>query len=113
MAEKTKISEWIKWPAYLLGAITALAILLGSFGFGFSTPGEKWTEHDVQHVTEIEVQTQQFDKIDVALENIDDMQMEQQTLIESIVTGECIENPRENLERQRLIAKCRELGIER
>lgn len=91
------------------GIVTALVML----GFGFSSPADKWEDHDVQHVVEIEAQTQQFEKIDIALDNIDDMQMEQQTLVESIVRGECIENPIENLQRQGLIAKCEELGIER
>lgn len=113
MPNRSKITEWIKFPAYILGALTAIAVLLGALGFGWSTPGNKWDEHEVKHVAEMEVHDEQFQKIDAALENIDDVQMEQQTLFEALVISDCIENPRENLERQGLITKCRELGIAR
>lgn len=113
MADKTKLSEWIRWPAAILGAITAIAILLGALGFDFSTPGTKWSEHDVQHVAEELIHSDNWDDMDSALTEINDRHMEQQTLVEAIVRGECIENPIENLQRQGLIAKCEELGIER
>lgn len=113
MASNSKLSDWVKWPAWVLGAITATAILLGAFGFGFSTPGEKWDEHDVQHIAEELIHSDNWASMDNALSEINDRHMEQQTLVEAIVRGECIENPRENLERQGLITKCRELGIER
>ena len=51
--------------------------------------------------------------MDDEITQINDRHMEQQVLVEAIVRGECIENPIENLERQGLITKCRELGIER
>lgn len=34
-------------------------------------------------------------------------------LMESLVRGECIENPKADLARQGLLAKCRQLGIQR
>lgn len=113
MLNRSKITEWIKIPAYVVAALAALAILLGALGFDFSSPGSRWQTHDVKHVVEAEVLTKQFAKIDTALSNIDDMQTEQQTLFEALVISDCIENPLENLERQGLITKCRELGIER
>ena len=113
MADKIKITEWIKVPAYVLGAITAIAVLMGALGFGWSTPGNKWSAHDVQHVAEELIHSDNWASMDVALTQINDRHMEQQVLVEAIVRGECIENPRENLERQGLITKCRELGIER
>ena len=108
-----KIPEWIKWPAYIIGALVAIGVLLGALGFNWSTPGSRWDTHDVEHVVEAEIHTEQFARIDTALSNIDDVQMEQQTLFEALVISDCIENPVENLERQGLISKCRELGIER
>lgn len=113
MADKAKIIEWIKVPAWVLGAVTAIAVLLGALGFGWSTPGSKWNEHDVQHVAEELIHSDNWAEMDGALTQINDRHMEQQVLVEAIVRGECIENPRENLERQGLITKCRELGIER
>ena len=113
MANTIKFPEWVRWPAYILAAITAIGVLMGAFGFGFSTPGNKWTEHDVQHVAEELIHSDNWASMDVALTQINDRHMEQQVLVEAIVRGECIENPRENLERQGLITKCRELGIER
>lgn len=108
-----KVSEWIKVPAYVLGALTVFGILLGALGFGWSTPGNKWTEHDVQHVAEELIHSDNWASMDTALTLINDRHMEQQTLVEAIVRGDCITNPLENLERQGLIIKCRELGIER
>lgn len=113
MAVKTKNYEWMKLPAYLVGFVTAVAILLGAFGFRFSTPGDKWNEHDVQHVAEEAIHIEQFEKMDITLKDIDARHLEQQTLVEAIVRGECIENPVENLQRQGLIQKCSDLGIER
>ncbi len=113
MANKTKLSEWITWPARVLAAFIAIGVMLAAFGFRVDTPGDQWEDHDVQHVEEMEVHQEEFTKIDVALEKFDDMQMTQQVLVEAIVRGECIENPIENLQRQGLIAKCEELGIER
>ena len=102
MADKTKLSEWVKWPAAILGAITAVAILLGAFGFGFSTPGDAWDEHNVEHVI-----------LSDTIREIDAHLHVQQELIEALVRGECIENPLEDLQRQGLSQKCSDLGIER
>ena len=113
MAKDSTIAEWAKWPAAIIGVLTVLGILMGAFGFGFSTPGDAWNEHNVQHVAEEVIHIEQFDKMDKTLQEIDMRNMEQQVLVESIVRGECIENPIENLQRQGLIAKCEELGIER
>ena len=113
MADKTKFSEWIRVPAYILAALTAVGVLMGALGFGWSTPGNKWSEHDVQHVAEELIHSDNWAEMDGALSEINDRHMEQQVLVEAIVRGECIENPIENLERQGLINKCRELGIDR
>lgn len=39
--------------------------------------------------------------------------LDQEKLLEGMVRGECIENPKANLARQGLLVKCRALGIER
>lgn len=113
MAKKIDWQGWLKAPAYILGSLVALGILMTALGFGWSTPGSRWDVHDVQHVEEKVILDEHFGKMDTAMAEMNDRHMEQQTLVESIVRGECIENPRENLERQGLISKCRELGIER
>ncbi len=108
-----KVSEWVKWPAYALASLVALGVMLAAFGFRVDSPGDRWDEHAVEHIAEETVHDEQFERIDVALEKIDGVQMEQQTLFEALVISDCIDNPVENLERQGLISKCRELGIER
>ena len=113
MADKTKITEWVKVPAYILAAITAIGVLMGALGFGWSTPGNKWSEHTVVHEVEELIHSDNWAEMETALIEINFRHGEQQVLVEAIVRGECITNPLENLERQGLITKCRELGIER
>ncbi len=115
MAVKTKttLPEWMKWPAAIIAALALIGILMGAFGFGFSTPGDQWEEHDVQHVAEELIHSDNWAEMGEAITEINDRHGEQQTLVEAIVRGECIENPIENLQRQGLIQKCEELGIER
>ena len=100
------ILAYLKLPAFTVAGAAGLMIIAGVFGFSITSPGaameEFKTEHTVDHVI-----------IDTALAEIDEHMHVQQELIESIVRGECIENPIENLQRQGLIAKCLELGITR
>ena len=106
MPEKLTLFAALKLPVAVVGGVGAIAILLGAFGFGIKTPGARFEEYKVEHV---EVHT----IINDTLVEIDDHMEEQQTLLEAIVRGECLENEPENLARQGLSTKCRELGIER
>ena len=96
----------LKIPAIAAGGIGGLVLMASAFGFSITGPGavmeEFKTEHAVEHVI-----------IDTTLIEIDNHLHAQQELIEAIVRGDCIENPVENLQRQGLITKCSELGIER
>ena len=96
----------MKLPALAVGGIGGLALMASAFGFSITGPGAVMEEYKTEHVVEHVI-------IDTALAEIDEHMHVQQELIESIVRGECIENPVENLQRQGLIAKCLELGITR
>lgn len=96
----------LKWPGAIVGGVVGLAVIMSSFGFGIETPGEVMTdfksEHAVEHVA-----------IDTALLEIDQHLEVQQTLLEAIVIGDCVDRTKEQLELQRLIPTCKSLGIEK
>ena len=96
----------MKLPALAVGGIGGLALMASAFGFSITGPGAVMEEFKIEHSVDHVI-------IDTTLAEIDEHMHVQQELIESIVRGDCIENPIENLQRQGLIAKCLELGIER
>ena len=102
MADKTKITEWVKVPAYILAAITAIGVLMGALGFGWSTPGEKWTAHDAEHGV-----------LSDTIREIDGHLHEQKTLIEALVKGECLESYSDKIVLQGLAETCTDLGVAR
>lgn len=105
-AETLGFLAMVKLPAMIIGGVGAIGGVLVAFGFGLSTPGARFEEYKGDH-GEVHV------TIDTTLIEIDNHLHAQRELIEAIVRGECIENPVENLQRQGLITKCSELGIER
>lgn len=100
------IMATLKLPALAVGGVGGLALMASAFGFSIKGPGAVMAEFKVEHEVEHVI-------INDTLAEIDNHMHVQMELIESIVRGECIENPIENLQRQGLIAKCSELGIER
>ncbi len=96
------VLAFLAWPKTIAATVVIGVAGLGIFGFGITTPGERWDKHQTDHVA-----------INVAIIEMDYHFVERKMVLDAVVLGECIENPIENLERQRLIEKCRELGIER
>lgn len=56
---------------------------------------------------------QYHDSASIRLREVDAHAESTQQMIEAVVRGECIENPREDLARQGLLKTCRALGIDR
>ncbi len=95
-----------------LGIIAALggavAVLVGAFGWiqRISGTPAKLDGHIVAETT-------YHHKSDSTVKELDGHAEDLERLLETLVRGECIENPKKDLERQGLIRKCRLLGIER
>jgi hypothetical protein len=100
------VLAFLKWPATLAGGSIGVVIVASAFGFSITGPGAVMAEYQEEHAVEHVV-------INDTLSDIDRHMVSQQILLEAVVRGECIENPKENLQRQGLIEKCSELGIER
>lgn len=96
----------LKWPGAVVGAFVGLAVIASSFGFGIRTPGEVMDTYVEDHTVEHEVINDTLSEIDSHLEV-------QQTLLEAIVIGDCVDRTREQLELQRLIPTCKALGIDK
>ncbi len=90
----------------LVAGIGAIVLVLTILGFGIKTPAAALTEFKVDHAVEHAAIEDTLGEITAGLRS-------QQELLEAIARGECIENPLEDLQRQGLIDKCQELGIER
>ena len=106
MGSSLGLFAMLKLPATIVGGLGAVGVIFMAFGFGIKTPGVRLDEfvegHESEHVV-----------INDTLSEIDQHMEEQQTLLEAMIRGECIENPLEDLQRQGLVQKCQELGIER
>lgn len=81
------------------GAITVIGGIIAYFGFEILTPTAKLQKH-------IEREQSYHQSLDSLARHTDEH-------LEGLLRGECIENPRENLARQGLLGKCKELGIEK
>jgi hypothetical protein len=100
-----RITQALGVPALLMGALgvlfTLVAWLLRINGVPEALQGHLVAEK------------QYHDSSAKVITDLDTHAEDQERLLEAIVRGECIENPRENLARQGLLAKCRALGINR
>ena len=102
----TAVLAFFKWPAAVAGGSVGLVIIASAFGFSITGPSAVMAEYKEEHAVEHVIINDTLTRIDRHMEA-------QQILLEAVVRGECIENPKENLQRQGLIEKCSELGIER
>lgn len=93
--------KWLVPLVTLLGIAVAAVVWLGG---AVQSPGERLTAHEAAakafHDT-LQTTLKEAHKHDEAIES----------LLEGMVRGECLENPRANLARQGLLPKCLELGI--
>lgn len=100
-----RLKYWLGIPAAVVGALLAI---YGAFTFVdeiVRTPERLDT-----HIVRARVI---HDSTWKATNEIHKHAEDQEKLLEGIVRGECIENPKANLARQGLLAKCRDLGINR
>jgi hypothetical protein len=104
-----KIKSWLTLPTILVSAIVAVGTIISIFGFSVESPESKLKEHIVKSAELHAQQQRQIDSTAAESEHIKHVE----GLLESLLRGECLENPRENLARQGLLVKCKELGIDR
>ena len=100
------ILAYLKLPAIAVGGVGGLVLIATAFGFSVTSPGAAMEDFKVDHNVTHEV-------IDTALVDIDQHMEVQQTLLEAIVIGDCVDRTKEQLELQRLIPTCKALGIEK
>jgi len=98
-----RIKELLSLPTLIVGAAIALATIFAFWGSVLKTP-ERLDEH-------IQLEMRVHALLDSSVSEIDEHSEDAESLLNSLIRGECIENPRENLARQGLIVKCQELGI--
>lgn len=91
------------------GAVAVIAATVAYFGFSVETPTETLEKHITVSEKEHAAFNIKLDSVANEAEHISHVE----ELLEGLLRGECLENPKENLVRQGLIQKCKELGIQR
>jgi hypothetical protein len=91
------------------GAILVIGSLIAYLGFQIQTPTETLGKHIATEEKAHTAFNVKLDSVGKQGEHISHIE----ELLEGMLRGECLENPRENLARQGLLTKCKELGIER
>ena len=104
------IKETLKWPTLLVGAFIGIRLIMGAFGWEINSTDEKLHVELTQHVEKTEPK---IDIISVEQMAINDAIKSLSAGVDAALTGECLENSFEALVRQRLIQKCKELGVDR
>ena len=104
------VERYLRWPALIVGAAFAIKVMMGAFGWEIHSESEQITEQLTEHVEKTEPM-------------LDTVVYSQQMMVETIkslsegvdaaLTGECLENSFEALVRQKLIKKCKDLGVDR
>lgn len=96
-----RFKQVVAIPGLIMGAVMAIAWLVTLLNTGKRLDG---------HV----VQESVYHRLsDSALRELHGHATDNEKLLEALARGECIENPRADLARQGLLAKCRQLGIDR
>tara|TARA_R110000868_G_scaffold110194_3_gene298812 strand:- start:79 stop:393 length:315 start_codon:yes stop_codon:yes gene_type:complete len=91
------------------GAVVVIGGFIAYLGFQIQTPTQTLDKHLAQE----EKTHTAFDiKLDSAAKSVEHVEHVEE-LLEGMLRGECLENPKENLARQGLLKKCEELGIVR
>jgi hypothetical protein len=91
------------------GAVLLIGSLVTYFGFQVQTPTETLDKHIATEEKAHTAFNVKLDSVGKQGEHISHIE----ELLEGMLRGECLENPRENLARQGLLTKCKELGIAR
>jgi hypothetical protein len=91
------------------GAVVLIGSVVAYFGFQVQTPSDTLGKHIAASEKEHAAINEKLDSVDTQSQHI----IHVEELLEAMLRGECLENPRENLARQGLLTKCKELGIER
>lgn len=98
-----KFKDALAIPGAIVGAIVALWLMFTFLGDIITAP-KKLKEH-MQSEQRVHI------IVDSVVREIDDHSEDASQLLNSLIRGECIENPVQDLQRQGLIKKCTDLGI--
>ena len=91
------------------GALILIGSLIAYLGFQIQTPTDTLDKHISSEEKAHSTFEVKLDSVGRQGEHISHVE----ELLEGILRGECLENPRENLARQGLLKKCNELGIQK
>lgn len=91
-----RIKELLTWPAIIVGCFAAIGTFIAFFGFDLQSPATRLENH---------IQIEQ-----TYHRSLDSLAKETDEHLEGLLRGECLENPEENLRRQGIYLKCKELG---
>jgi hypothetical protein len=91
------------------------ALIVGGLGALFT--GAVWLLGFLQTPKRLEIhmvtEKVYHDSSGKAVSELHSHAQDQERLLEALIRGECIENPKKDLARQGLLGKCRALGIDR
>ena len=91
------------------GAIAVIGAAIAYMGFNVESPTDKLDTYIIQSDKVHVVMEKKIDSVQKEVEHVNHIE----NLLEGLLRGECLENPRENLARQGLLVKCKQLGIDR
>ena len=100
-----RFKELVALPAIIIGGLAALWTA-GLWLFGFLQTPKRLESHMVSEKVYHDSTSKKAVELDKHAED-------QERLLESLIRGECIENPKRDLARQGLLTKCKALGIDR
>ena len=104
------IEKLIKWPALIVGAAIAINLIMGAFGFSIQSNDVKISQELTTHITTTEPK---IDTLAIEQKAVNEAIKSLSDGVDAALTGECLENTFEALVRQRLVQKCKELGVDR
>lgn len=102
----------MKSTPVVVAIVVALITIVGWFGGVVKMPGQVMDEHVRSSRADHDSLRLGIDKSMQKGVKVEEGQVELKALMEGLIRGECLENPRIDLGRQGLLPKCRQLGIE-
>lgn len=101
-----RVKELLQWSGAILTLFMVIGAFFAFFGIDVQSPAQRLQTH-------IQAEKEFHDTTSKNIAELDKHEEDNEVLLQSMVRGECLENKRENLIRQGLIQKCKELGVER
>lgn len=118
------LKQWLGIPAIIVGTILSIGTIMGWFGFKVATPTDTLQNHIVEeeqfesevagvHASYDSIHSIQQVTMDEKYDTLHTELHEQKTLAEALILRVCIQDSYHDLQLQRLVGKCRDLGVVR